>query len=213
MEEKSAPASWRAFRVVVDYTEAEIAAYRRIAGRVSSYQKPAYAGWGVYGTGGVLGLLCGWLAYAGGAVEAKDGGIVVVLAIASFCAGVWAPSAWTARFRRKSESDLLRRMFEASQGTVLFFGPAGISMRATATRAYHAHSAFRSVTVEDGLILFLIPPEISIPPVLTIPARLLNGEQQEAIAARWSRRASAGGMAVASHPQGPEATAERRTTT
>lgn len=171
------------FRIELDYTEAELAAYQHVIARATLPAPPGFVTGAVVATGFLVAVPSAWLAYRAGAL--RDGGEVIVTALLfiAFSIGVWAPSLWAWRFHRRqarAQRDLLRR---TCQGAVCRVSGRGIALRRSGARILYPRSTIGAVTVELSLMLVWPAPEIDPVPVLAVPLRLLNPAQREALSA------------------------------
>jgi hypothetical protein len=168
--------------IVLDYADGELAQFEALMARhqAAADRPRIWEGWPAFialglaaATGATL------LAIAGGAVQARSGAGIAVLAFASYWIGLTAPAlagGVAAARRRKAAFDAFRAEWN---GTRLLVTRRGIWLRRVGMRGYIGRDALRSTSRDDAL--FLLHLHAGAP--TAIPLRLLTPAQQAVLAA------------------------------
>jgi hypothetical protein len=157
--------------IEADYSDDELAAYLRIVDR--QYRRGGdLPAWGVYATGFLVALIGAFAAFGAGATPGRSVDVVAVLILAGFFVGLWSPSIWYWRRRRK----LMRQ--RARKATILVTAN-GLFVRRPGARGLYSRRAIASVTLEGGLLVVWMRDGRP----LAIPSRLLTPAQKARLAA------------------------------
>lgn len=171
-----------AFRIVLDYTDAELRAHLAIIARLVTPPTPGYLTPGVVATGFAAALIFTWIGDLAGAIRGKGGAIIAGLFFLGFSLGVWAPSIWAWRFNQRhlrTQQALTRQQI---QGSSCLVSRRGLMLRLAGARVFHPRSAIGAVTAEQELLLVWPRSEIDPLPILAVPLRLLTPAQREGVA-------------------------------
>ena len=168
-------AAWAGFRIELDYTDRDLAAYDRIAAARLGRSSAMLRGLGMAATGFVAALVGTWLAVASGVVHRSDGGLIAALIFAGFWLGVWSPSIWSRRHARRMLAARQAAARQRWQGATLFVSPRGIVLRLIEARGFYSLSAIKAATEEQGLVLLWTAASSAI----VIPARRLEPAQRD----------------------------------
>jgi hypothetical protein len=153
------------FTLVVEYAEAEFAAYQRALNR-RDYGEAGLTAWETQATGGLSAISGSLLVFSTGLASVEGANLVAVLVFAAFLLGMFSPGLWYARRRRA----ILRAYPKWS----FLVASRGIFTRTDGARGFFARSGFTAVTVGSGLLMLWRGQEHP----LAIPLRLLTPDQK-----------------------------------
>jgi hypothetical protein len=157
--------------IEADFSDDELAAYQRIVDRLSRRGGDLPA-WGVYATGFFIALIGAFSAFGAGVTPARGVDVVAVLIFAGFFVGLWSPSIWYRRRRRKV-------MRERARQAAILVTANGLFVRRAGARGFYSRRVIAKVTMESGLLLVWIRDARP----LAIPSRLLAPAHKARLAA------------------------------
>ena len=180
-----------AFRVPITYTDTDLKAYQRVILH-RQRRDAAPHGWAYWlpliATGSVVALCGGVLGVIAGLVPQKEGGFLAVLVFAGFYIGASTQPFMSNRFWVKA-AQVQRDSFRAEHKKAeILITDTGIFTRRAGARGFHALSAIKSTTQEDGLVMLWLRSGSAIP----IPIRLLSRSQRERLLSLAGDTARAG---------------------
>lgn len=171
--------SWTGFRITLDYSERELALYRRSRRRQQG--RPWLVQFlAMVGTGFVSASLAVALAEAAGAVRYGGGATIAALGFAVFWLGCWTPAMWLSLLTRRETRRRLEIWQARWNGARLWAGPAGIAIRMADERFAVAWSAITAATEVSSLVVL----RTSLGGEVLVPARLLQPAQRARLLSR-----------------------------
>ncbi len=164
-------ADWPSFRIRLDFSDAELDAYRCVTAAARNRFFGRHRGWIMLAIGVGLGFVVVWAATASGALPRDDAGLLGLVVAAIFGLGLYSPWLLAGSANRRSKAAFRARW----DGATLLVAPGSITIRLGHVRAVYGQAAIRAVTFHSGLVLLWIGAYSAIP----VPARLLTPEQQK----------------------------------
>jgi hypothetical protein len=150
--------------IKIDFTDQELAAYARIVER-ETYGDTGGIFWAMVAVGFIVALAGGFMALALGAAVPSGAAVVAVFIMVGFFLGLWSPTMWLARARR-------RALRAQSATTSLLVSDAGLFFRRPGARGFYARNAIAGVAAERGLAMIRLRQGRPT----AVPLRLLDKE-------------------------------------